>query len=188
MPSGPWPTSGCLTMGVAGRTCLANLHGHSIETWPNYFRWNLSIQRSVSTFMDLQMSQLHILLLVAKTPLRHLYLREHSFGHYLRFMTIAQARNKDQYKNWHPCTVWKLLILTAEQHRTAFALPIHASISLFHILSPPQGTWTSQPTALIDSTFACLSIIAKLVTYWYYDYTIRPNFNLIKACMFGRMQ
>ena len=112
------------------------------------------------------MSQLHIFLLVAKNPLRHLYLREHSFGHYLSFMTIAQARNKDQYKNWHPCTVWKLLILTAEQHRTAFALPIHASISLFHILSPPQSTWTSQSTALIDSTFACLSILAKLVTYW----------------------
>ena len=99
MPSGPWPTSGCLTMGVAGRTCLANLHGHSIETWPNYFRWNLSSRRSVSTFRDLEMPQLHILLLVAKTPLRHLYLREHSFGHYLRFMTIAEARNKDQYKN-----------------------------------------------------------------------------------------
>ena len=36
----------------------------------------------------------------SKNPLRHLYLREHSFRHYIRFMTIAEARNKDQYKNW----------------------------------------------------------------------------------------
>ena len=56
------PSHGC-----SWQDLPTNLHGHSIETWSNYFRWNLSIRRSVSTFRDLQMSQLHILLLVAKT-------------------------------------------------------------------------------------------------------------------------
>jgi len=63
----------------------------------------------------------------------HLFrLRKHSFSHCQRFMTIGEVRNKDWFKIWQLCVVWKLPLRPhSDEAHSAFVPPT----SLFRLSS-----------------------------------------------------
>ena len=53
-------------------------------------------------------------------------------------MTIGEDRNKDGFKNWKLCVLWKLPFRhhgAVKSRRTTFALPVSVSIPLFRLPS-----------------------------------------------------
>jgi len=87
-----------------------------VDTWPNWHSWDLSIRRSGFTSRALRISDLWSLI-VAKchtenssqiSQLGRLFFWQYYFSRHLRFMTTCEDRNKDRFKNWKLCVLWKL--------------------------------------------------------------------------------
>jgi len=46
--------------------------------------------------------------ILLKEHLCRLFFQQHYFSRHLRFMTTGEDRNKDRFKNWKLCVLWKL--------------------------------------------------------------------------------
>jgi len=86
------------SLGVASRTCLANLSWDILVMWPKHPCCDLSIRRrGGSKFRAVRISLLRTFL--QKSQLCSWYLRYQSFSHFPTIMTIGEDRNKDRFKN-----------------------------------------------------------------------------------------
>ena len=91
-----------------------------------------------------------------KSHLWRLHLSWYSFGHYPKFMTIGKDRNKDRFKNWQLCDVWKLPFcdyrpIKLTQNCVSFTnpcinlLPPLLNTTHRYLNFSTLGTWTSPP-------------------------------------------
>jgi len=81
------------------------------------------------------------------------------------FMTIGKDQNKDRFKNWQLCSVWKLPFC---DHRAI--LPIHVSISSLHLLSlvntTPSYLSLSPDAVYCHSLAAYTALVCKERYFW----------------------
>ena len=149
------PLGRFFSVSVANRTCLANFSWDILDTWPNQLSWDLPILRSGSTFKpDFAnftaahfVTKCHIVCSSKNTHLCYMFLKQHSFSHYPRFMDIGENRNKDRFKNWQLCGVRKLPFcdhraIKLTQNCVCFTNPCT------NLLIPPSSTREYHPEVL----------------------------------------
>jgi len=99
-PSGPWTTSGPLFHGLASRTCLTILSWDILDKWPKQAEVTLfggevirysSLYEFHSCTVCRSVSHCE---LFTKSHRRRLHIRQHSFSHYPRFVTMQQVRSE----------------------------------------------------------------------------------------------
>ena len=101
-----------------------------------------------------------------------LYLEQHSFSPYPRFMTVGEHRSKDRFENWQLCGVEKLpfcdhTVIKLMQKCVCFYQSVHQPpySDLRHSQIPPQGTATSPPDAGLyfrwDISVICLAVVLE---------------------------
>ena len=154
-------------MGVASRTCLANVSWDILDTWPNQRSWDLSIRRSGSTFRAFRNSQLRILQplrVTPRTPCKNPISAACTCDGTLSVITqdswpYRWGSEQRSIQNWQLCGAWKLPFcdhraIKLTQSCVCFTAP---SINLFVSLSltgeyHPKVAYLNFPPAAV-----CLS-------------------------------